>query len=95
MGMRVVSEIFESDRITQGNVDETMVGKSGHHGEGSGFLTSTLGACGNKESNIFSSKLASSPELASGVPECLNQGLFCAPDTPLRGHTFHWPGMLP
>lgn len=44
MDVTGVSKIFEGVRITQGNVDETVVGKGGHHGKSGGFLTTALGA---------------------------------------------------
>jgi hypothetical protein len=69
--LSVVSELRKGARIAQGDVDESMVGESGHHGDGGRLLTTALGASGNEETDVFASELASSPEPTCSVPESL------------------------
>ena len=44
VGFTIISKVTEGAGVAQRNVDKTMVGKSGHHGKGSRFLTASLGA---------------------------------------------------
>jgi len=50
-----------------------MVCKSGHHGDGCGFLSSSVTGSGYEEASVFPSELSSGPELAGRVPECLEE----------------------
>lgn len=65
------SELGKGVLVTQGHVDDTMVGKSGNGVEGSHLLTTTGGASGDKEASVLAVKSALGPETSSRVPESL------------------------
>jgi len=62
---------LESVRVSEGHVDDTMVGKGGHGGERSRLLSSTEAGGGDEDTGVLAGELSSSPELAGGVPKGL------------------------
>ena len=55
--------------ITQGYIDDAMMGKGTHCRNGSAFLSSTLRSGGNEQTTVFTPVTTSEPHLASGIPE--------------------------
>jgi hypothetical protein len=57
--------------VSEGNVDESVVGKGAHSSKSSRLLTSTLGASGDEETSVLAPVRSLGPLLASLVPESL------------------------
>ncbi len=71
MNFREIGDITEGVRVTEGDVEDTVVGQGGKGGDDSCLLTSTMGSSRDKDTSILSSELTTSPEGTSGIPERL------------------------
>ena len=60
--------------ITQGYIDDAMVGKCTHCRDGSALLPAPLRSRGNEQTTVFTPVTTSEPHLASGIPECFPLG---------------------
>lgn len=57
--------------VSEGNVDETVVGEGAHGGDRSRLLTSTHGSSGDEQSNVLAGESTLLPQGTSGVDEGL------------------------
>lgn len=65
------SELSKGVLVTQGHVDDTVVGKSGNGVEGSHLLATAGGTSRDKETSVLAVEGTLGPETASRVPESL------------------------
>jgi len=56
-----VRQLRERMRVSERYVEYSMVCKSGHHGDGCGFLSSSMAGSGDEEASVFPSELSSGP----------------------------------
>jgi hypothetical protein len=68
---REVDELAEGLCVTERNEYEAVVGEGAHHGDGSGFLSSSQGCGGDEETSVLSEEAAVLPLATSLVPEGL------------------------
>ena len=66
-----VGQHGEGSLVTQGHVDETVVHKRAHAGNGSSLLATSHGSGGNEDTGVFTPEAALLPLLARLVPEGL------------------------
>jgi hypothetical protein len=66
-----VGEHAKGRLVSEGHVDESVVDKRAHAGNGRGFLAATEGACGNEDAGVFAPEGTLLPLLARLVPEGL------------------------
>lgn len=57
--------------VSEGNVDDSVVGEGGHGVQGSNLLSTALGAGRDKETGVLSGESTLTPEATSGVDEGL------------------------
>lgn len=61
--------------VAEGDVDDAVVGESGHGGDGGGFLAAAHGGGGDEETGHLAPEAAAGPEAAGLVPESLDIGV--------------------
>lgn len=63
MDLSEISELLESSRVSERNVDETVVGESAHGGDGSGLLTSTKTGGRDEDTSVLAGERTALPLL--------------------------------
>ena len=71
MNLGQVRNLCKRRLVSERDIDDAMVRKCGHRGNGSGLLSATGSCSGNKHTRILAPKCASCPKLPRGIPEGL------------------------
>ena len=74
MDFRQIGLVGKCLRITQGHIDDPVMGQGGHTRDGGGFLPSAQGGCADEKAGHLAIEAPTRPQPASLVPESLPLG---------------------
>ena len=84
MDFREIRQLAEGRGIAQGDEGDAVVSEGRQACNSRGLLTTTMATSGDEHASVLALQLALLPQLAGGIPECLQDGISPLP-TKMKG----------